>query len=103
MKGSSKVLLSQCERVVVAWLEGPLEAVDALVGPGSKVANQGGICRVRTPVRMAKDCQQQKHTNGGMPPRGLRHVECTVIRREQLHNNSACPSVGANMAVRHYF
>jgi hypothetical protein len=38
-------------------------------------------------VRMTGNFQQQKHTNGGMPPRVPRQVECTTLRRGQLNDD----------------
>jgi hypothetical protein len=62
------MVLAQCERVMMAWLEG-LEAVNSLAGPGSKAVHQARMCWARTlvqptmvsSVRVPKDCQWQKH------------------------------------------
>jgi hypothetical protein len=52
---------------------------DSLVGPGSSAAHQAGVCRARMPVQLTSEVpvrkdenyQGWKHTNGGVPSRGL--------------------------------
>jgi hypothetical protein len=45
------------------------------------------------PLGMAKDGQRWKHSNGGVPSRGLCWVEHTALRREQLEVDDTWPIV----------
>jgi hypothetical protein len=38
---SDKLIQARCGRVMIVWLEGPLEMANSLVGPSSKAAHKG--------------------------------------------------------------
>jgi hypothetical protein len=48
-EGNSNVAAARCDRVVVVQLEGPLEAVDSLLGTSSRTVHQA---EARTPVQL---------------------------------------------------
>jgi hypothetical protein len=62
MKGKSNVAAARCDRVTAVWLEGPLEAVDSLVGMGSKATHHA---EERTPVQPPKEEASNDETTGG--------------------------------------
>jgi hypothetical protein len=82
-------------RVAMEWVEGHLDAVDSLVGTGSRAAHQAEVRTLVKPSRevlltMTGDRRSQKHTQGHSPAKGAWRLR--PLRREQLRNRSTRPN-----------